>query len=377
MRPHIWLIAIGLLAAGGAADAADYRTALIATERLEATTTIGGTVIPYKEVTLSAQLPGQILFVGGGEGDAFNTGSLLLTINDDNLQAQRRAAMAEMQNAEAILRNARVQYSREMWSPSINNAHRSPGMAMPMMFDQMFTRNFGSMAGLGGNTALERYADLSTRASGLNQAQSRLMQSRARTETLDAKLRDARMLAPFDGVIIEKMVEPGDTVQPGQPLMRFAHTKFLRIQAEVPVRLVAGLQEEMLVPARLDTLNADITARVARIHPMADAARHTVTVKFDLPQGVAGGPGMYAEVRIPDTDASARANVVVPKSALLWRGSLPAVFVLTEERISMRLIRLGGPAGKDNISVLAGLRGGEQVILNPPTGMVSGPRHKN
>jgi len=373
MRFPAWLFVLGLALSGAAAQAADYQTVIAKSERVAATATVGGTVIPYKEVTLAAQVPGQVLFIAGSEGDAFQAGALLLTIDDDDLQAQRRAAMAEMMHAESILRNARVQYSREMWAPSVNNAYRSPGMAMPMMFDRMFSRGFGNMTGLSGsNQWIERYADLSSQASHLNQAQSRLLSSRAQVETLDAKIKDARMTAPFEGVILSKMAEAGDTVQPGQPLMKFAHTKYLRIQAEVPVRLASALREGMIVPARLDVHTSDITARVVRIYPVADAGRHTVTVKFDLPIGVRGGPGMYAEVRIPEASGGEREFVVVPSQALIWRGSLPGVFILKDGKPSLRLIRLGAPAGGGKASVIAGLKGGEQVIVNPSAGMASG-----
>jgi multidrug efflux pump subunit AcrA (membrane-fusion protein) len=360
------LAVVGSVAVAPAA-AQDYQTITIAKTSVNAAASIGGKVVPFKEVTLSAQIPGQILFVGGGEGDEKTQGELLVRIDDDDLQAQRRAALAEYNHAEATLRNAQVQYNREMWSPSINNLNRSNGMGMPMLFDQMFTRNFGSMFGnSNGSPWVDRYADLSNRYSNLNQAQSRLMSSRAQIELLDAKLRDAMTMAPFDGVIVEKLVEPGDTVQPGQPLIKFAHTKYLRIQAEVPVRLVGGLSVGMIVPAQLDVHSEQIKARVARIYPMADSSRHTVTVKFDLPLGVAGGPGMYAEVKVPDTGASREAQIVVPKSAIIWRGSLPGIFVMKGGKPSLRLVRLGQATGNDHISILAGAHVGDEVLVNPP-----------
>ncbi|MBT6095961.1 MAG: efflux RND transporter periplasmic adaptor subunit [Rhodospirillaceae bacterium] len=238
---------------------------------------------------------------------------------------------------------------------------------MPMLFDQMFTRGFGNFMGNNNSSPwVDRYADLSTQYSNLNQSQSRLMSSRAQIELLDTKIRDALTMAPFDGVIVEKLVEPGDTVQPGQPLIKFAHTKYLRIQAEVPVRLVGGLSVGMIVPAQLDVHAQETQARVARIYPMADSSRHTVTVKFDLPLGVAGGPGMYAEVRIPDLNADDQARVVVPKSAVIWRGSLPGIYVMKDGKPSLRLVRLGGAMGDDRISILAGAKIGDQVVLNPP-----------
>ena len=81
---------------------------------------------------------------------------------------------------------------------------------------------------------------------------------------------------------------------------------------------------------------------------------------------------MYAEVRIPDHTTRARSLPVVPETALVWRGSLPGVFVVTNGRLSLRLLRLGVPTGTGVVSVLAGLRGGEQIVLKPPPGLASG-----
>ena len=49
---------------------------------------LGGSLIPLKEVTLSAQMPGRIDSIAGEEGGDFTAGTVLLTINDDNLQSE-------------------------------------------------------------------------------------------------------------------------------------------------------------------------------------------------------------------------------------------------------------------------------------------------
>jgi len=358
------------VAAGVAA--AQFETALVAVEEIGKMTTLSGTVVPYKEVSLAAQVAGQVTFVSGAEGDAFLQGAVLVTISDDSIQAQRRAAMADIANGQAALNNAQVQYKRELISPRVNSITGMPGMGMPALFDQYFTRNFSSM---GGNTypGVERQADLYNQYASVNQAQGRLRQAHASLDVLNASLRDTRALAPFDGVITQKLVEEGDTVQPGQQLVRFAYTDFLRLEVEVPVRLVSGLEKGMMVPARLDVRGASVMARVAQIFPMADVSGHTVTVKFDLPEGTAGGPGMYAEVRLPDQSDQFQAAPVVPVEALVWRGSFPSVFVLDDAgNVSLHLVRLGVALDDGRMTILAGLKGGENVILNPPAGLASG-----
>ncbi len=333
---------------------------------------IGGTVIPYKEVTLSAQVPGRIEYIAGAEGDAFQKNSLLLSINDDDLLAKRRAALAQLANAEASLRNARVQYSRELIAPRSKSVGQMPGMGLPSLFDNLFTRNAGSMVGLG-DPDVERQADLYSSGALVNQAESQVLQARSGLEELDAKLRDARSIAPFDGKLTQKMVEEGDTVQPGTPLVRFAHTKFLRIQAEIPARLIMGLSKGQLVDVKLDINNTYTKAKVAQIFPVADKQKHTVTVKFDLPEGTPGGPGLYAEVTVEDYLAEKTAVPVIPKDAVLYRGSLPSVFILNDENVAkMKLVRLGSEYDKTRITVLSGIKPGVRIINNPPKNIRSG-----
>ncbi|MGD9785159.1 MAG: efflux RND transporter periplasmic adaptor subunit [Hyphomicrobiaceae bacterium] len=342
------------------AEAADYRTAPVTVERSGHMTTVGGTVVPYKEVTLTAQIPGQVKLVAGREGDPARTGQVMVAINDDELQAQRRAAEAALMSAEASLRNAHVQYSRELYSPRTG---QPTGMGLPSMMDS-FMRPFSGQYSGPNDPHMRRYADLYGQAKGIDDARSAILQAKATIEALDAKIRDASLTAPFDGVIVQKMVEQGDTVQPGQPLMRVAFVAYLRIQAEVPVGLVSSLRIGEFLPARIDVgQGIPVQARVSQIFPMADTSRHTVTVKFDLPSGLPGGPGMYAEVMIPDASSHGSVQPAVPREAIVWRGSLPAVMILKDGKPTLRVVRIGSALPDGRISVLSGLDGGEQVIL--------------
>lgn len=333
---------------------------------------LGGTVVPLREVTLSAQVPGRIEFLAGIEGDWFQPGQIIAVIDDDDLRAKRRQAVANINGQVSALQSAQVQYSREFWSPQSRNIGRMPGMAIPSMFDQMFTRPLGSAMGMG-NPLLDRQADLYSQNSQLGLARSQHIGALSQLQEIDAKLRDSRAVVPFSGVVVKKLVEVGDTVQPGQALYKFADARYLQIQVEVPARLMSGIQQDMVVPAVLDVGNTQISARVAQIYPMADSRRHTVTVKFDLPEGVPGGPGMYAEVMVPDVNAPVNVLPVIPNSAVVWRGSLPAVFVHNAKNKSeLRLLRLGEAVDNMSVSVLSGLRAGENIYAQPSPGMASG-----
>ena len=331
--------------------------------------TLGGTVIAFKQVMLTAQIPGRIDFIAGTEGDEFKADDILVAIDDDDLLAKRRSAVAQLNNANSQIANARVQYDRELMSPQSRSITRSGGMGMPMMMDQMFTQPFsqGMPGNYGGDRYVDRQADLYSSGTLLTQAQNQRLTAQSQLDEIDAKLRDARSFAPFDGVIVNKLVEKGDTVQPGQPLIEFADLTYLQVQVDVPVRLMSGLEKGMLIPVKIDVGNVRVDARVAQIFPTADAVRHTVTVKFDLPVDVPGGPGMYAEVMIPDVSADVASVPVIPDSAVLWRGSLPAVYVATaDNRKELRLIRLGDYISGNQVVVLSGLSVGDRIYATPP-----------
>ncbi len=324
---------------------------------------LGGSVIPLKEVTLAAQIPGRIVDIAGEEGEEFAAGTKLVKINDDDLLAKKAAAEAQLASSQNAMQNAQVQYNRELWNPRVYNPRPMAGMGMPSMFDGFFDDN-DWMPGNNGNKSIERHADLVTQGTQVASARSHITEAESGLRTINAKLRDTVAIAPFDGVIMTKMVEIGDTVQPGQPLIVFAYSKFLRIQAEVPARLMPGLKKGMVVPARLDVGNTQVSARVALISPVADKQQHTVTVEFDLPEGVPGGAGMYAEVMIPDVNSPALALPVIPKSAISKRGSLPSIRVLDENNVpKMRLIRTGIEIDDDTVIVLSGLKPGERILI--------------
>jgi len=335
---------------------------------------LGGTVIPYKEVVLNAQMPGRVTLISGSEGDSFSKGALLVSLDDDDLQAKRQAVLSRIYGADSALRNARAQYNRELWSPASRDATRqNMGMGVPAMFDSMFTRNFATMFDAG-EPALNRQTDLIAQGTGMSQAYAGYLEAQAGLAELDAKIRDTKSLSPFDGVITDKLVEVGDTVQPGQPLLKFAHIKYLRVKVDVPVRLVRNLKLKQMVPVLLDGSNEDIMARVSRIYPVADSSRHTVKVKLDLPTDVVAGPGMYARIKIPTAGEDQVSEMpVIPETAIVQRGSLPSVFIVNSEGVAeMRIVRTGTRTDKGMVVISSGLSGKEKIIDNPPPGIASG-----
>jgi multidrug efflux pump subunit AcrA (membrane-fusion protein) len=338
------------------------------------TVVISGNVVPYKEVTLAAQLPGRVKFIAGIEGETFESGTTLVALDEDELLANRSAAYAQLAAADAELRNAGVQYSRELWSPQSSSG--PGGMGIPNLFDQLFTQPAESFIGQRDRGA-ERSADLFGASTRIEQARSAIMRTQSEIRAIDAKLRDAKSKAPFDGVIVEKFVEEGDTVQPGQPMLKFADVTWLQIDVDVPARLAQGLQPMSVLQdaATFDDHPEPVAVRIAQVFPMADVQRHTVRVKFDIPQGVSK-PGMFAKVLIPDASGPANSQLpVIPSTAIRYRGSLPVVYIQNEEgEPELRMIRQGKQLDNGMTMVLSGIAPGDRVYPNPGPDMISRTR---
>lgn len=334
-------------------------------------TVLGSTVIPFKEITVTAQTPGKITSLGGEVGTAFKKGDVLVKIDDSTLLAKRNTLWAQITSAQAALKNSQAQHQREMVSPRSKDISGMPGMGLPSMMDIYMTRPMYEMMG-DYDSDYNRYSDLMNSATGVSQAESQVMMTWSQLNELNTKINDTVSIAPFEGIIMGKMVEVGDAVQPGQPLMKYGFIKYLRLKADVPSVLVSSLKKGMMVKARVGTGMAD--ARISQIYPVADPSRHTVVVKFDLKIGYPANPGMYAEVFLPDTTPGGKRVVTIPRSALIQGRSLPTILVVNEadKTSSLRLVRLGVDQGNRMVAVVSGLEEGERIIDNPPVGATSG-----
>lgn len=334
---------------------------------------LGSTVIPYKEVTLSAQIPGVVKYVAGAVGTNLAEGGVVFKIDESQLLAKRNAVVAQISIAQAGVQNAQSQYYRELTSPRSKDIGAMPGFGMPSMFDRMAVRPFAESFMGGYDSDTVRQGDLTNAMSAVSQAQGQLQQATSQLQEIDSALRDASALAPFEGIIMEKMVEVGDTVQPGQPLIKYGYVKYKRLQADVPSGLVGNLSKDMLLTARIDG-STNTSVRVSEIYPVADPSRHTVTVKFDIPTEITTAPGMYAEIYVPEGKKGGSQVTVIPKTALMKGSSLPGVLVVRDDNTSeLRMVRLGADQnGGSKVAVVSGLKAGDKIIDNPPAGVTSG-----
>lgn len=342
-------------------------------EQVSAHIAIAGTVSARKAVQLTAQIPGRIAYIAGNEGDRFQQGVVLAMIDDTALRAKLDAAIASRDAAYAAIRNANTQLNRELYSPQSRASTTAPGgMGMPAMMDQMFTNQMQDSMGLRSKGA-ERGSDLVARETQVSQATAQQRQAEAQINEIQASLRDARSIAPFNGVIESVRIEVGDTVQPGQPILNYSETSGYRVEADIPSRLRHSLKQGDMLAVHLDGMGPVIMAQISRIFPVVDPRQHTIRVEMDLPTETLATVGQYAEVSVPDMTNQQATQLLIPRTAVIRKGGLPLVYSVSQDgRTRLRVVRLGEDFGGNYYVLLSGIREGDVIINNPPPGLRAG-----
>lgn len=321
---------------------------------------VGATVVPVRQVTLTAQIPGTVRYIAGRAGNEVDSGAVLVEIGRDDILSRRNAAVAGLRRAESALRNAHMQYQRQLYLSRNGRSRNDMGGFMPFGMDRMTDGMMG-----GGPSRIERSAEVFDSRTGIANAQNAVTAARSSIDEIDAAIANSDSRAPFDGVIFQKLVEQGDTVQRGQALMVLADISELEVEVDVPANLAARLRQGSALEVDLDGAQGTVMATIRQVYPMANAITHTVRVKVTLPQDAPATAGMYAAVLIPERSPDAADGYpTVPVSALTYREGLSMVYVVDDSgQPHLRLVRLGGKT-RSGIAVTAGLEEGDQVLVD-------------
>jgi len=139
--------------------------------------------------------------------------------------------------------------------------------------------------------------------------------------------------------------------------------KDMRVIANIPQYKLAEVKAALRVAIEIPSLDKWIDATGITVLPSADAATHTVKVRIDLPTDLEGViPGMFARAHF--SVASAR-KLTIPSTAVVRRSEITAVYVVNQDKVSLRQIRLGTPNARGQVEVLAGLNPGDVIALEP------------
>ena len=191
---------------------------------------------------------------------------------------------------------------------------------------------------------------------GVARAEARFSQARQGAKGAGTIAGYGKVTAPISGLVVSKQVEPGQTVFPGTPL--------LTIEGEDGFRLEVAAGEVLLGKVKLGDLigitvpGAPLTGRVSEIVPMVDPVSRTFTIKVDLPaKGLRSGTYGKALFRV-----GSRQGIAVPAVAVVERGSLTSVWVVSREGIArLRLVKLGTVLG-NRVEILSGLSAAERIV---------------
>jgi len=172
---------------------------------------------------------------------------------------------------------------------------------------------------------------------------------------------DTLLLAPFDGVVVKRLKEPGDMGLPGVAVVTLQTPQGLRLEADVPSTCAGRYSIGMDVTVRIDTLGLTVSAQIDEISPEIDPQTRTQLIKLALPASEGLQPGYFGWL---EQACGQHEALLIPTSAVQHIGQLEVVKVLSEGRQLMRHIRTGKTFG-DQIEVISGLHAGETVITNP------------
>lgn len=293
------------------------------------TVTAVGSVQPRRKTDVASQMLASIREIKPRPGDTVKAGDILIVLDDRELVAQQREAVASLAAAEADLVTRKSEYER-----------------------------FKTLRGTGGVSAEEL-----NRVEGAYRVTEAVVRRAKETiSRIEVQISYTKISAGNDGLVSDRFAEPGDLATPGKPLLAVYDPSDLELQVNVPESLASGLAIGQKLDIRIDANNLATTAAIREIVPQAQQASRSVLVKLALPKFSNNPvlPGMYGRAAIPVGQAE---RIWLPKDAVLQRGQLDLVEVAGEDgTLSRRFVRVGR-VSEGKMEILSGLTAGERVAL--------------
>jgi len=323
----------------------------------------GGVVQARTTATIMSRIPAPVRDVRVVPGDRVRAGQVLIALDGTDLAAHARSARAaalaaeqaaaaassEQQAAQAALALTRTTYER------VSGLHDRRSATAQELDDAT-----------GALRAAEARA--SAAIARAQAAVSAVESARAASEAASTTESFALITAPFDGVVTEKMVEPGNMASPGVPLMRLEDTRAFRLDVRVDESRIERISPGATVPVSFDSGTGSATTvrgTVAEISRAVDADARAFLVKIALTDAPGLRSGMFGRAVF---SARTRRALTVPAGALSRHGQMTSVFAVEKGIARVRLVNVSGT------EVLAGLSEGDVVIVGAPPTVTDGGR---
>jgi RND family efflux transporter MFP subunit len=314
---------------------------------VEATGTVQATV----SAQLSSQVMGTITRVNVHEGDRVRRGEVLVSIDEAQQQAAYSGAKAGLQASQQSIAAADAEYALADSTMKRYQMLYDKKSVSPQEYDEMKTRLASAQARRDAAHA------------GATQAEAGV--SQAGTAMGFTKVR-----APFDGIVVAKLAEPGTMAAPGIPLLTIEDPVHFRLEVQVDESRIGAVKLGESVPVVIDSLgDQPVTGKVIQIVPAANPSSRTFTVKLDLPPNAQMRSGLFGRASFP---RGKREAIAIPKAAVLSRGQMQAVYVIGADNLAnLRFVTLGAASG-DQVEVLSGLQNGDRIVASPGDRELSG-----
>ncbi|MFY0713717.1 efflux RND transporter periplasmic adaptor subunit [Seonamhaeicola sp. NFXS20] len=174
--------------------------------------------------------------------------------------------------------------------------------------------------------------------------------------------------ATVSGTVFEKLVEQGDYIKQGQPLLKIANLSTVWANFDVYENQIDLFKKGQKILVTTNAYaNKEFEAKVDFIDPVLDTRTRTVKLRAILnnKQDVFK-PGMFVEGKVKGMTSSKEQALTIPSTAVLWTGERSVVYIKTDPTqpvFEMRKITLGNQIG-DNYEVLEGLKMDDEIVTN-------------
>ncbi len=285
-----------------------------------------GSVGSRVAAAVASQVMATVVSVSVGVGATVHAGDVLVRLDARDLAARLREAEAAAISARVAFDGADADYKR---------------------FAELLKRHAVTQ---------KEFDDART---GQAMAQSRLQASEQAVTQARVALGNADIIAPIDGIVAEKTVNPGDLAVPGKPLLLLDDPQQIRFEASIAEELAPRLPIGTTVSVHVDSLGKTFSTTIDEVFPRADPQTRTITVRAAMPAGASLQPGMFGRMSFV---AGSLRSLSIPQRAVRHIGQLESVEVMTANGPRSRHVQTGVVRG-DRVEILAGLDAGEKVVL--------------
>lgn len=299
-----------------------------------------GTLNPFEEVSIGAEVDGIIKTVKADEGTAVSKGMLLATIDDVEFSQSILSAQAALKQAEASFANVKIEFSRK---------------------DALYKEEL---------VTKQQYDDVTTR---LTLAESDVEKARAALSIAKQKLAKTKIYAPLSSRVKEKMVSEGDFVKNGTRLFTLIQPNPLKLRFSVSERDVGKMKVGQDVSVKVDTFpDREFTGKVSIVFPSLEEKTRTLAIEALVPdkENILK-PGLFARVIL--YTGGMKDTVVIPNTALIYEGDRIMAYVVEEGKAKEKLVKLGNKYG-DEIEITEGIKVGEKVVIAGQQGLSDGAK---